>query len=365
MQIVYHLGAHCTDEERLLRCLLKNRGALAQEGIIVPGPAKYRTLLRDTAMALKGDTATHEIQALVLDQILEDSAVDRLILSWDNFLGYAQGVLRGGLYSAGAERMFAFCQILPGAQAEFHLAIRNPATFIPAVYQKQHGRSYDDFIDGVALEGLRWSTLVANLRRTNPNVPITVWCDEDTPLLWPDILQAVSGHSDAIELTDTDDLLASIMSDDGMARMKTYMDSHPPQSIAQRRRVVSAFLDKFARPDQVDFEIELDGWSPELVDRMSAAYDQDVADHGHGRGDIPRPLTHGHNLAQLIAYPARFYTVPAPLLLRPHRLACACAAQQPCAKSWCHSHGPWPLPSALFAARQGLFSRRPTVQNAR
>ena len=26
MEIVYHLGAHCTDEERLLRCLLKNRG---------------------------------------------------------------------------------------------------------------------------------------------------------------------------------------------------------------------------------------------------------------------------------------------------------------------------------------------------
>ncbi len=38
MEIVYHLGAHCTDEDRLLRCLLKNRGILAQQGIIVPGP---------------------------------------------------------------------------------------------------------------------------------------------------------------------------------------------------------------------------------------------------------------------------------------------------------------------------------------
>ncbi len=54
MRIVYHLGTHCTDEERLLRCLLKNRGVLATEGIVVPGPARYRTLLRDTAMTLKG-----------------------------------------------------------------------------------------------------------------------------------------------------------------------------------------------------------------------------------------------------------------------------------------------------------------------
>ena len=34
MRIVYHLGAHCTDEERLVRCLLKNRGLLAGQGIV-------------------------------------------------------------------------------------------------------------------------------------------------------------------------------------------------------------------------------------------------------------------------------------------------------------------------------------------
>jgi hypothetical protein len=277
MQIVYHLGAHCTDEERLLRCLLKNRGVLAQEGIFVPGPAKYRTLLRDTAMTLKGEPATQETQALVLDQILEESEADRLILSWDNFLGYAQGALRGGIYSSGAERMLAFCQLFPKFDTEFHLAIRNPATFIPAVYKKQHGRSYEEYMEGVQVETLRWSTLIAALRHANPGVPITVWCDEDTPLLWPEILQTVSGHSDDIVLADTDDLLASIMSEDGMARMTTYMASHPPQTITQRRRVVSAFLDKFARPDQIDFEIELDGWSGAMVTRMSDAYDLDVA----------------------------------------------------------------------------------------
>jgi hypothetical protein len=277
MRIVYHLGAHCTDEERLLRCLLKNRGVLATEGIIVPGPAKYRTLLRDTAMTLKGEAANDDTQALVQDQILAESDAERLILSWDNFLGYAQGALRGGIYSAGGERMFAFCQIFPDIEAEFHLAIRNPATFIPAVYQKQKGRSYEDFMDGVDVDALRWSTLIAALRDQNPGVPITVWCDEDTPLLWPEVLKAVSGHSDAITLTDSDDLLASILSPDGMTRMTAYMASHPPQTVAQRRRIVSAFLDKFALPEQIDFEIEMAGWTKDQVSRMTAAYDLDVA----------------------------------------------------------------------------------------
>ncbi len=61
MRIVYHLGAHCTDDERLVRCLLKNRGTLAEQGIVVPGPTRYRNLLRDTAATLKGadrDTRT-------------------------------------------------------------------------------------------------------------------------------------------------------------------------------------------------------------------------------------------------------------------------------------------------------------------
>jgi len=277
MRIVYHLGAHCTDEERLLRCLLKNRGVLAAEGIIVPGPAKYRTLLRDTAMALKGQAATQDTQALVLDQIMSESEADRLILSWDNFLGYAQGAIRRGIYSSGAERMFAFCQVFPGIDAEFHLAIRNPATFVPAVYQKQSGRSYAEFMDGVEVDNLRWSTLIADMRKTNPDVPITVWCDEDTPLLWPEVLKAVSGHSDDVTLTDTDDLVTSIMSADGVQRMASYVESHPPQNIAQRRRVVSAFLDKFVLPEQIDYPIEMEGWTEDLVERATLAYDQDVS----------------------------------------------------------------------------------------
>lgn len=276
MRIVYHLGTHCTDEERLLRCLLKNRGVLATEGIVVPGPARYRTLLRDTAMTLKGQPATTDTQALVLDQIMSESDADRLILSWDNFLGYAQGAVRREIYTSGAERMRAFCQVFPEVQAEFHLAIRNPATFVPAVFQKQHGRAYAEFIDGVEVESLRWSKLIAGLRALNPDVPVTVWCDEDTPLLWPEVLQAVSGHDDATDLDDTDELLAGIMSPDGLARMRNYVATHPPASIQQRRRIVSAFLDKFALPDRVEMEFDMPGWTAEMVTKMTADYHDDI-----------------------------------------------------------------------------------------
>jgi hypothetical protein len=91
MRIVYHLGAHCTDEERLVRCLLKNRAVLAEQGIVVPSPTRYRKLLRDTAVQLRGATASIETQALILDQIMEEAVADRLILSWDSFLSFPPG----------------------------------------------------------------------------------------------------------------------------------------------------------------------------------------------------------------------------------------------------------------------------------
>ena len=277
MQIVYHLGVHCTDEERLLRCLLKNRAILAQDGILVPGPARYRTLLRDTAKTLKGQPAGEETQSLVLDEIIGNDTARRLVFSWDNFPGYPQGAVRSAFYASAGERMRGFCQIFPEAETEFHLAIRNPATFIPAIYQKQGGLAFEEFMEGVDPMALRWSELVTSLQAANPDVDITVWCDEDTPLIWPEVLQAVSGHGADVALEDSDDLLRTIMSPDGLQRMSAYIATHPPQSPGQRRRIVSAFLDKFAIPDRIEVEFDMPGWTEDLIAGASEAYDMDVS----------------------------------------------------------------------------------------
>lgn len=278
MRIVYHLGVHCTDEERLLRCLLKNRAGLAGEGIVIPGPARYRTLLRDTAMQLRGQPASEDTEALVLDQIMDEAVAERLILSWDNFAGYAQNALRGSqLYPGAAERLFAFAQVFPDIDSEFHMAIRNPATFLPAVYAKQKGRTLEEFTEGLDPLAVTWSDLIASIRIANPTVPITVWCDEDTPLLWPEILRLVAGHSDLIELLDADGVLADIMRPEGLARMRAYLDERPPVDEDQRRRIVSAFLDKFALEEAIDVQVEMPGWTPDLIARMTEAYDLDVA----------------------------------------------------------------------------------------
>jgi hypothetical protein len=276
MRIVYHLGAHCTDEDRLIRCLLKNRAALGAAGIAVPPPTRYRRLIRDTALQLRGESAPYEHQVLVLDKILEDEKADRMILSWDGFMSHSPWVIRGGLYPFAGRRLTAFTRLFPDFEAEFHLAIRNPATFVPALQKVVNSHEQKDVLAGTDPLELRWSHVVNQIQERNPGVPLTIWCDEETPLIWPEVLQAVSGHGPDLELAETDELLSLIMNEIGLARLKTYMAEHPPQGVEQRRRVVSAFLEKFSRPETVNVEIDKPGWTDELVERLTDRYHADI-----------------------------------------------------------------------------------------
>jgi hypothetical protein len=278
MRIVYHLGAHCTDEDRLIRCLLKNRAVLAEQGIVVPSPTRYRKLLRDTAVQLRGASANEETQAVILDQIMEEASADRLILSWENFMSFPVWAVTTQLYEYAGERLQAFAQIFPDIEAEFHLAIRNPATLIPGLKAKVEAKGQGENLAAPDPLSLSWSGVVRQIIRINPGIPVTVWCDEDVPLIWPEVLQAVSGHAEATVLQDTDEILSQIMTEIGLNRMRDYLAQHPPRTPAQRRRVVSAFLEKFARPEQIEVDIDMPDWDDGMITQLQQNYDADIAE---------------------------------------------------------------------------------------
>lgn len=276
MRIVYHLGAHFTDDERLLRCMFKNQDLLADNDIVVPNPKHYRTLLRETATKLKGQAASIDEQALILEAIMEEDRADRMILSWESFLSLPNYVLKNQLYPAAGQRVNAFCKIFPQIEAEFHLAIRNPASFLPTLYDRLKPTNYSDFLNGVDPFDIYWSDVIERILDANPGVPLTVWCDEDTPLIWPEVLRAVSGLPDDCKIDGEDEFLASLMSGEGLTRMQAYMANHPAPSVAQRRKIVSAFLDKFALPERIDMNFKMPGWSPDMVAELTGLYDEDV-----------------------------------------------------------------------------------------
>lgn len=277
MKVVFHIGMHCTDNDSLLRCLLKNRDALAQEGIIVPGPGRYRPLLQEALRKLRGAPADLETQEVILDAVVSEDAPQRLVLSWESFLCAPDKAVGGGaLYPMAGEKSKWLPQVFPGSDCEFHVAIRNPATFLPALFEKAPKADYAAVMDGADPRAMRWSTVIAQIRDNNPAIPLTVWCDEDTPLIWPEVLRHVSGHSEKVELAHVHDRLAGIMAPAGLEKMRSYLETQPYETEDQRRRIVSAFLDKYVLDEAVEIELDLPGWTVDVVDEMTGLYEEDV-----------------------------------------------------------------------------------------
>lgn len=278
MDIAFHIGANCTDEERLLKSLLKNSKALNEQGIVAPLPNKYRRLLRETMHACVSAPPKPDTRDILLDAILEENDGRRVVLSNPDFLCVPNRIFENGqFYSTAIEKVSILRQLFPEDRIQFFLAIRNPATFIPAVYGASKQSDLVKFMNGRDPETIRWAEVIERMQSVAADVDITVWCNEDTPLLWAHLIREISGVDPMTRISGGFDLLQEVMTLDGMKRFLAYIRAHPPQTEARKRRIISTFLDKFANEDAIYDEFELDGWDQALVDRITQHYEADVA----------------------------------------------------------------------------------------
>tara|TARA_R110002049_G_scaffold10127_3_gene50373 strand:- start:75671 stop:76546 length:876 start_codon:yes stop_codon:yes gene_type:complete len=277
MHLVLHTGVHFTEDERLLKCLLRNKDEFSKQGITMPGPSTYRSLFRDTLNAMHKTPPSAEAREVLLDAVLDDAPAERVILSDANFFRTpATAMQEGMLYSAAPVRMMRMAQLFPDDQLEIFFAIRNPASLVPILYDKAADKTQAAFWGDKSPLDVRWSDTLILMREAAPEIPITIWCNEDTPLIWSQIIREIAGIAADAKIAGGFDLLSTIMSKEGMQRFRSYLDSHPDMSEMQKRRVIAAFLDKFALEDEIEEELDMPGWTEELVDQMTEAYDADV-----------------------------------------------------------------------------------------
>lgn len=277
MQLVFHTGAHFTEEERLMKCLLRNKERFRERGVSVPGPGKYRKLLRETMGPMVQSAVAADAREVLLDAILDDENADRVLLSNAHFFGAPRAAVRKGLlYPNAAQRMAHLVEIFGNDDLELFMAVRNPATFLPICFKKSPREDMPDFMGGVDPRAVRWSDTFRLIREAAPEVPITVWCNEDAPLLWSQIIREIGGLEHGEMVIGGFDLFGDIMSKEGMARFVAYLKSKSTMTEIQIRRVMVAFLEKFAIEEKVEEEIDMPGWTEELVHELTEIYDEDV-----------------------------------------------------------------------------------------
>ncbi|OUD10596.1 hypothetical protein BVC71_03640 [Marivivens niveibacter] len=277
MEIAFHIGASCTDEERLLKSLLKNADRYAEHGIVVPRPNRYRRLVRETLNNLNGMLPAADTRDILIDAILEDQEGSRLILSNPDFICVPNRIFEGGeFYSLASAKCATLRDLFPHDKISFYLGIRDPATFIPATLAKSKTDDVNTFLRGAELDSIRWSDVIRRIQENAPGIPITVWCNEDTPFIWAQLIREISGVDPTTRITGGFDLLREIMSPEGMQRFVAYIKDHPPQTETKKRKIISTFLERFAIEEEIIEDIEIPEWDEFVVESLTEAYEADI-----------------------------------------------------------------------------------------
>lgn len=279
MQMVFHLGVHGTDGDRLLKTLLNNRSALHKAGTEVVTPNRHRGLFDEALRSLNGGTATTEMEQIMLDAMLDSDDPTRVVMSTATFMGApGRAVGREGLYPQIGLRAAALSRLFPSAQTEFFLAIRNPATLLAEVLPQFSGGGYDELMQGCHPLQLRWRAAIQRLTRAVQGRRVVVWCHEDVPLIWPEVVRLVGALPADVPLSGGLLYMHELLGDLGIARLRDAMAGRDQTNVAQRREVYGEVLAANALPGTLDQVVDLPGWTQELVDQITANYRSDVAE---------------------------------------------------------------------------------------
>lgn len=277
MQIAFHIGANCTDEDRLLKSVLKNADVLLQQGIAVPGPGRYRKLIREAIESLDGATPTDHARDVLLDAIVEDDKIKRLVLSNDNFVTIPKRIFDHGVFYHQAEKKTrGLHDLFPRDDISLFMGIRHPASFLQDTATRAGVGSLSQYLGLLSPLEMRWSDVIARIKRAAPQTPLYVWCNEDTPVIWEELIRLFSGVSPELPITGQYDVLATILNPEGLQVLNSGIEAAASDDIEARQSLIADVLEAHVLADKVDDIIDLPGLDEPMVQAMSDNYEADL-----------------------------------------------------------------------------------------
>ncbi|MCC5967829.1 MAG: hypothetical protein JJU24_17065 [Natronohydrobacter sp.] len=278
MEIALHLGAHLTDDSQLRDCLLANSDMLAGQGILVPRARDFQKLLSDAAEHISSGHGAPKAFERLLASVEASEDTRRLVLSAQRLLSRLPDAMDNTRFYPGAkQRIAALRHIFAGQDVEIFLAIRNPASFMPAYLATGRAQAQAEIAALADATGLRWSLLIEEIRNAWPEAKLTLWCDEDTPFIWHRVLRLVAGYNPEKEFESSFNWFDTVLVEGASQKLAAYLQASPPVDDSHRQKVISVFLDKFCDDQKLDIDVSVTGWDEAHVDLLTELYEADTA----------------------------------------------------------------------------------------
>lgn len=277
MQVAIHFGTHGTEPERMMRTLMENRDWMLANGIEVVPPGRYKGVLDESLNSLKGGDAPPEMEEVIYDALMESDDIRRMIISQASLIGSPSRCLTPrGLFPMAGAKMRAMAGLFPSAEVEISLAIRNPALQVPYLISRI-GEPYDRVMAGIDPRAMRWGPTMQAVVEAMQGRRVIVWCYEDTPLIWPEAVRRVARIPADVPLKSGLAVIGELLPPEGLTELRDALTSAGRLTVEARRAIFADMLARHARPEAISETVALPGWTQDLVDEMTDAYEEDVA----------------------------------------------------------------------------------------
>ncbi|AJE45511.1 hypothetical protein [Celeribacter indicus] len=278
MQVHLHIGAYFTTTTQVFNALRTNA---AQSGTALPVRRVYRQAVRALIDRLDGLPPIDAEEAELISTILGGRSAERMVLfdvNWASPLPEALGT-SGRLYSGIASHAATVAELFSSQDLSVSMALRNPANFLQTAIEAKTARgALDAFLRAADPAEVGWLEAVVDLRAALPaKVPLTLWCEEDLPLIWPRLLRSLAGLPEGAPATESLLPLGQVMKPEGLSRLEIFLKAHPPRTDEQYERTVLAFLDKYALEEVLDPVCDIPGWDAAALAAVTERYEADVA----------------------------------------------------------------------------------------
>lgn len=297
MRVNLHIGMHFTRTARLVKAMRENEKVNANHGVISPPVKSYRTKINAELARLDGLPPTRDESRALVSQIMGEGDVRSAILIDEAWSGKIETAFADEmLYSNAGENVRRVVELFQTEDVRLSMALINPATYIAGVLSVKRAVGQARwFVRNVDPASISWKTTVDRLLAEVTDIPVTLWAEEDTPLVWARILRNLGELPQDTEIRAPYAALREVLTPEGMTLFKTFIEKFPPKSPQTEERAIMAFLDKYSAAPVYDPEDGLEGWDAEALATITERYEADIATLAeHPRVTLIQPhLTNG------------------------------------------------------------------------
>jgi len=278
MRVAIHAGAFATDENHISNALMFNRRNLNRQGVAVADPEHALPKLHQRLTEHQAHSDEPTSSSKLRDELLSGLNSGRVIFSDDRLLGEpAQIVQNSQLYPAAGLRAAFFDDLFVEDEVELFFALCNPATLLPNVLKTLPLESQNDILRSTELNRLNWKTMVEDIIELAPNIRLTLWCNEDLPLIWSDLIRTIADIPAQSPIRQEFSMPASLLTETGKRHLAILLKQGLATDSSEFQMQFDSILDQHAEPDLIEVNPDYPGWTQDIIDGFTELYARDLA----------------------------------------------------------------------------------------